>query len=349
MIKPAKLKRGDTVAIVSLSSGLAGEENIKWRTEQGIQRLEKVFGLRVKVMPHALKGIEYLYQHPEKRAEDLHQALQDEEVKGIICAIGGYESIRLLPYINFDILRKNPKVFSGYSDSTIQHLMFYRAGVSSSYGPALLTDFAENIAMDEYTVDYIRKTWFSSEVIGEITPAKQIRQYGLKWEPENQFKARDMITNGGYEVLNGSGKVQGHLIGGCLETLASLRGTSLFPTLTDFKGAIFFVETSEEYITPIDLESELRTLATIGVFEQINGVIVGKPQNNVYYEEYKGVWQTIMNEFGYHDLPILYNGSFGHNEPKCILPYGLQAEIDVNRQTFKILEAAVKNESNLIN
>lgn len=157
MIKPVKLKKGDTVALVSLSSGLAGEENLRWRTEQGIERLEKVFGLHVKVMPHALKGIEYLYQHPEKRAQDLHQALQDKEVKGIICAIGGYESIRLLPYIDFDILRKNPKVFSGYSDTTVQHLMFYQAGISSSYGPALLTDFAENVEMDDYTVDNIKR------------------------------------------------------------------------------------------------------------------------------------------------------------------------------------------------
>lgn len=196
--------------------------------------------------------------------------------------------------------------------------------------------------MDEYTVDHIKRTWFSDEEIGEIEPAEQIRQYGLKWESENQFTARDMITNGGYEVLNGSGKVQGHLIGGCLETLASLRGTSLFPALKDFKSAIFFVETSEEYITPIDLESELRTLAVIGVFEQVNGVIIGKPQNNVYYEEYKTVWQTIMNEFGYHDLPVLYNGSFGHNEPKCILPYGLQAEIDAIIENLKYCKGQLK-------
>ncbi|TDL98098.1 LD-carboxypeptidase [Macrococcus brunensis] len=342
MIKPVKLKKGDTVALVSLSSGLAGEENLRWRTEQGIERLEKVFGLHVKVMPHALKGIEYLYQHPEKRAQDLHQALQDKEVKGIICAIGGYESIRLLPYIDFDILRKNPKVFSGYSDTTVQHLMFYQAGISSSYGPALLTDFAENVEMDDYTVDNIKKTWFSSEVIGEIKPAAQMRQYGLKWEPENQFIARDRMLNSGYEILNGSGKVQGHLIGGCLESLAKLRGVSIFPTVDQFKGAIFFVETSEVYIKPHELEEELRSFAAMGIFDAVNGVIVGKPQNNVYYDEYKLSWQKIMQEYGHENLPILYNASFGHNEPKCILPYGLQAEIDTETLTFKVLESAIR-------
>ncbi|TDM02421.1 LD-carboxypeptidase [Macrococcus carouselicus] len=207
MIKPTRLKAGDTVALVSISSGLAGEPDLKWRTEQGIKRLEEVFGLKVKVMPHALKNIDYLYQYPEKRAEDLHAALLDDEVRGIICAIGGYESVRLLPYIDFDILRQHPKVFSGYSDSTVQHLMFYQSGVSTSYGPALLTDFAENIEMDDYTIEHINKTWFSDDVIGDIPPSPYLRQHGLKWEKENQFTAREKVANGNYETINGSGKV----------------------------------------------------------------------------------------------------------------------------------------------
>ena len=81
---PPKLHPGDTVAIVSLSAGTAGDAHFKWRTEQGIQRLEDNFDLRVKVMDHALSGSDYLYQHPEKRAEDLMMALKDPEVTGII-------------------------------------------------------------------------------------------------------------------------------------------------------------------------------------------------------------------------------------------------------------------------
>ena len=168
MIKPGKLQRGDTVALISLSSGLAGEEDIRWRTEQGIERLENVFGLKVKVMPHALKGLDYVYNHPEKRAEDLNDALRDDSVKAIICAIGGNETVRILPFIDTGALKNNPKIFTGYSDTTTNHLFFYKYGISTSYGPALLTDFAENIAMDDYTVDSIKKTWFSAEPIGEI-------------------------------------------------------------------------------------------------------------------------------------------------------------------------------------
>src|SRR5699024_7866322 len=138
MIKPGKLQRGDTVALISLSSGLAGEEDIRWRTEQGIELLDNVFGLKVKVMPHALKGLDYVYNHPEKRAEDLNDALRDDSVKAIICAIGGNETVRILPFIDTEALKNNPKTFTGYSDTTTNHLFFYKYGISTSYGTALL-------------------------------------------------------------------------------------------------------------------------------------------------------------------------------------------------------------------
>ncbi len=340
MIKPEKLKRGDTVAIVSLSSGIAGDQDMIWRTEQGIKRLEDVFGLKVKVMPHALKGSDYIYEHPEKRAEDLNQALKDPEVRGIICAIGGNDSIRTLPFVDNRAIQSNPKIFTGYSDSTVGHLMFYLNGVSSSYGPALLTDFAENIDMDDYTIASIEKTWFSNDIIGEIKTSDTVREVGLTWDKSNQQTARNQLDNSGYEVINGRGTVQGHLIGGCLESLSDLRGTSLFPDLHHFDGAILFLETSEEYIPTITLESYLRAFAVMGIMNRINGIIVGRPQKGVYYEEYKEVYRMIMKEYHCEDLPILYNASFGHNEPKFVMPYGVQAEINADEKTFTILESA---------
>src|SRR5699024_12347930 len=94
MIKQKKLSPGDTVAIVSLSSGLAGEDTIRWRTEQGIKRLEEVLDLKVKVMPHALKGVDYIYEHPAKRDEDLNDELRDPDIKEIHITIGGYSILR---------------------------------------------------------------------------------------------------------------------------------------------------------------------------------------------------------------------------------------------------------------
>lgn len=343
LIKPPKLNPNDTVAIVSLSSGLAGEEGILWRTQQGIDRLEKVFGLKVKVMPHALKGMDYLHQHPERRAADLNQAIADPEVKAIICAIGGNDTVRILPYIDVDKLKANPKIFSGYSDTSTNHLFFYQHGISTSYGPALLTDFAENVEMDDYTIENIRKTWFNTEAIGEIKPSEFIRQHGLQWDEDNQGKTRPQLVNQGYELLHGreAGRVTGHLIGGCLEVLTNLRSSQYFPPLEAFKGGLLFLETSEQYTSPSLLEDNLRAFVTMGIFDQINGLLIGKPQNNVYYDEYKEVWTSILQEVGRSDLAVLYNMSFGHNEPKCILPYGVKAEINTEDISFKVLESAV--------
>lgn len=341
MIKPKKLSPGDTVAIVSLSSGLAGEDTIRWRTEQGIKRLEEVFDLKVKVMPHALKGVDYIYEHPEKRAEDLNEALRDPDIKAIICTIGGNETIRIQPYVDFDALKDNPKIFTGYSDTTANHFMFYNNGISTSYGPALLTDFAENIEMDDYTIDSIRTTWFKSDTIGEVKPSETIRRFGLKWDEKNRDIERESFTNPGYESISGRGIVRGHLIGGCFELFGSMRGTGLFPDTAAFDNAILFLETSEAHITPDFFEDYLRALSMMGIFDKVNGIIVGRPQDGVHYEDYKKVWRQILKEAGREDLPVLYNMNFGHNEPKFIVPYGLQAEVDTENLTFRILENAV--------
>lgn len=193
MLKPQKLNRGDTVAIVSLSSGIAGDDSIVWRTYQGIQMLQEIFGLKVKIMPHALKGSAFTQQHPELRASDLNEAIRDREVKAIISSIGGDDAIRIWPYVDCEALQSFPKIFSGYSDSTTVHMMFYKMGITSFYGPALLTDFAENINMDSYTIKDIEKNWFNSELIGEVRPAKYIRPYGLNWNIENKATARPIV------------------------------------------------------------------------------------------------------------------------------------------------------------
>ena len=133
------------VAIVSLSSGIAGEKFIEFEVEIGLRRLKK-YGLNVRFMPHALKGIEYVEAHPEKRAEDLLQAFRDPEIDMILCAIGGDDTYRLLPYL-FDhgelAGAATEKVFLGFSDTTINHFMLHKVGLCSFYGQAFLPDICE--------------------------------------------------------------------------------------------------------------------------------------------------------------------------------------------------------------
>lgn len=181
MIKPSRLKQGDTVAIVSLSSGIGGETIFRHRHEIGKERLETEFGLNVITMPNALKGIDYLDKYPEARAADLMEAFKDSRVKAIISMIGGDDTIRLLNHIDFEIIRNNPKIFMGYSDTTSNHFMMYKAGLVSFYGPCIFAEFAENVTMYEYTKNYIQKVLFQPSPNLSIEPSPVWTSEFLDW------------------------------------------------------------------------------------------------------------------------------------------------------------------------
>ncbi|WP_270577653.1 S66 family peptidase [Caldibacillus thermoamylovorans] len=339
LIKPKKLHPGDKVATVSPSWGGAGDPEIRWRYEQGVERLKTVFDLQVVPMPNSLKGTEYLYNHPEARAEDLMAAFRDPDIKAIFTNIGGEDSIRLLPYIDFKVIHNNPKIFMGYSDTTIPHLFCLKAGVSSFYGPSILVDFAENIEMHPYTVDKIKRTLFSNKAIGEIETAAEWTSEHVEWTEANKNRKRVMQPNSGYEVLQGKGVVQGRLIGGCIEVLEFAKGTVLWPDEKYWDGCILFFETSEEKTEPTYIRYWLRNYAAQGILQKANGMIFAKPYDEKYREEYKEEILTVMREYGLTNLPILYNLNFGHTEPKCILPYGAQAEINCSKGSFSIQES----------
>lgn len=340
--KPGILYRGDKVATVSPSWGGAGDQNLRWRYEQGVKRLEDNFGLEVVPMPNSLKGSEYLYDNPQSRAEDLMAAFKDKSIKGIIANIGGEDSIRLLPYIDFNVISENPKILMGYSDVTISHLFCHKAGISSFYGPAILTDFAENVEMDSYTVDMIQRTLFNNESIGEISPAKTWTSEHLEWNEVNKNQRRIMQPNAGYELLQGSEVVEGRLIGGCIEVLEFAKGTQIWPDKKYWEDSIIYFETSEDKPEPNLLKYWLRNYAAQGILQMTNGIVFGKPKDEKYYEDYKEAILQVMKENRLEDLPILYNMNFGHTEPKFILPYGVLAEINCSNKTFIILESGVK-------
>ena len=163
MIKPKRLQKGDKVAIVSLSRGMLGEQMFIHKFELAKKRLEDEYGLDVVAMPNALKGIDYLYRHPEARAQDFMDAFRNPEIKAVFNAIGGDDTIRLLPYIDFDVLRNNPKIFTGFSDTTTNHFMMFKAGVVSYYGLSVMNNIAEYVSINEYTKDAIEKTLFKPQ------------------------------------------------------------------------------------------------------------------------------------------------------------------------------------------
>lgn len=342
LIKPKVLQPGDKVATVSLSWGGAGEPSIRWRYDLGVKRLQEVFGLEVTAMPNSLKGSDFVYENPKARAEDLMAAFRDSSIKAIISNIGGSESIRLLPYIDFNVIRDNPKIFMGYSDATITHLFCLKAGLSSFYGPAILTEFAENGEMHDHTVNSIKRTLMSSEPIGEIFPSPEWTSERVPWENGYTEEKRKMHPDRGYELLSGSGKVQGRLIGGCIEVLEFAKGTEIWPKQELWDGAILFFETSEDHPYPDYIVYWLRNYAAQGILQRAAGMIFAKPKDEKYYEEYKDAILTVLREYNLEQLPILYNLGFGHTDPMFVVPYGALAEIDCERKAFAILEGGVE-------
>lgn len=205
MVKPPKLQPGDRVATVSLSWG--GPGTFLHRYEAGKRQLQDEFGLVVVEMPHTLREATWLADHPRARADDLMRAFADPSIKAIISTIGGDDSIRILPYLDLGTIRSNPKVFLGYSDTTISHMACLKAGLVSFYGPAIMAGFAENGGLFSYMVNSVRQTLFSSAPIGEIPPNSDGWTVEiLDWaEPENQSRRRKLNPSQGWKLLLGRG------------------------------------------------------------------------------------------------------------------------------------------------
>lgn len=351
MIKPAKLNKGDTVATVSLSWGGASE--LPHRYQAGKRQFQDTFGVNVIEMHNTLKPAKWLQENPQARADDLHEALTNPNVKAIISNIGGSDSIRLLPYIDFDLIQKNPKIFLGFSDSTITHFMFYKAGVTSFYGTSLLVGFSENGGMHDYVIEDIKRTLFSSKPVGQIQPSTAWTSEWLEWEnPELATKKRMMTQSRGWRWLNGQskqqgkavGKVTGELLGGCIEVLEFMKDTALWVQPADWQGKILFIETSEDQPSPTFFRYWLRNYVASGIIGRIRGIIVGRPEDNKFWREYDEVLlDVICNEAGLSHLPIITGMDFGHSSPTFTLPLGVKAQIDCDNQTFSIIESGVSN------
>jgi len=345
MRKPKHLERGDTVAVVSLSSGSLGEPWAIHKLRIARERLEGDYGLKVVVMPNALKGRDYLYEHPEARAADLMEAFRDDQVKAVFNAIGGDDTIRLLPYLDLEVIGRHPKIFTGFSDTTANHLMLYKAGVVSYYGATIMTNFSEYGKINDYTAQMLRDTLFEPKPTLDIPSAPywyDDEDEKIRWSEENMGRFRQYHPEEvGYEVLQGSGIVEGELLGGCIDVFVMVMGTPIWPSKEEWRGKLMFLETSEEDMSPDYLTWILRNLAAQGLFDVVSGILVGKPARRSKYEPYKEVFRKVVGrEAGHPELPILYNVNFGHAEPIGVLPYGLRCRLDADRRKLTLLEPA---------
>ena len=210
------------IGIVSLSSGILGESFIQHELNLGKKRLEE-YGIEVVFLPHALKGLEFIKQHPECRAQDLLTAFQDDSIDMILCAIGGDDTYRLLPYLfEQDALKKvaKQKIFLGFSDTTINHLMLHKVGVRSFYGQAFLPDVCElSKEMLSYTKSYFEELLTTGRI-------KEIRPSDIWYQEREDFSEKGLgvsmpsFPNHGFELLSGAAQFKGQILGGCLESMS---------------------------------------------------------------------------------------------------------------------------------
>jgi muramoyltetrapeptide carboxypeptidase LdcA involved in peptidoglycan recycling len=343
LIKPPSLKPGDVVATISLSSGFAGA--VPHRYAAGKTQLEQTFGLRVVEAPNSQRDADFIYRNPQARVDDLHWALTNDDVAGIVSNIGGSESVRLLPLLDFDLISRHPKVFMGFSDTTVQLMAHLHAGVVAFHGPSLLTDLAENCGIHPYTEDAIRRVLFSAEPAGRMTPSPEWTEHYLDWgDPENQSKRRIFAPNPGWTWVQGEGPAMtGPLIGGCVEVLEFLKGTEWWPSADRWKGAVLYLETSEQVPSPSRVEYWLRNYGSQGILASVSAILLGRPYQYPLVTKLQlfDAAQKVLAEFDREDLPVVADLDFGHTSPQFVLPNGCSVRVDPSRETIELVEAAV--------
>jgi len=331
LIKPPALLPGDTIAVVSPSAGIASVT--PRRFERGLQRLTEA-GFQVKVMPHARTRHGHRAATYQEQADDINRAWADPTVKGIMATTGGYTSNGVLPYLDWQLFREQPKVLIGYSDITaVLTAVHVQTGLVTIQGPCLLPHFGEFPAMWDYTLQ-----GFLNVVGGQTPtyrPSAEWAEEFLRWDREDD-RPRQRIANPGWQVLR-PGRARGPLLGGNLAMFQALAGTRYFPSA---EGCLLFLEDDQEASLPW-WEMRLNQMRSLGLFDGIVGLIIGRPELLKQPTRSFGFADLLQEQFGADQFPVIYGVDYGHTEPMMTLPLGIMAELDTERQTLTICEPAV--------
>ena len=313
IIKPKRLKQGDTLGVIAPSSALP--PNV---IERAIKNLEGL-GFKLKLGKNCRNQRGYLAGTDAERLEDLHWAFSDPEVDAVWCIRGGYGATRLLPYINFKLIKKNPKVFIGYSDITALHIaIFQQTGLVTFHGPVGTSD------QTDYTKQHVLDV-----LMNPIYP------YKVELSAENQAQASNLFKT---EVIT-AGKCRGQLIGGNLSLLSAMDGTP--DALRDLKGKILFMEDIDE--RPYRVDRMLVQMLQSHNLKELSGIALGvfegcNPKTDENSLSLMDCFKDLLGGLG---IPVFYGLSFGHISNQFTLPIGIEAELDTEGGTLTFLEAAV--------
>lgn len=328
-----RLKKGDTIGIFSPSAGITA--NAPKRHQRSIDYLEaKGF----KILKGSLTGKSDFYRsgNIEERAEELNALIRNPEVRCIMSTIGGMNSNSLLPYIDYEAFKRDPKIIVGYSDVTAILLAIYaQTGLTSFYGPASVASFGELAPYVDMTYDY-----FSSLLIEEETYPLTLEtptiwtDERIDWE--TQERSKEQYTN---EVLCiHKGQVEGRLIGGNLNTFAGFWGSPYMPEIKE--GDILFIEDSLKDIATIERSFSL--LKVNGIFDKVAGIILGKHELFNDCNTGRKPYEVLLEVLNGQVIPMIADFDCSHTHPMYTLPLGSRIALDADKGTVTLLEDPFK-------
>ena len=312
--RPTRLRPGDTIGLVAPAS--VTYESLQLQI--ALEALEAM-GLKAKVGPHVMDRYGYLAGEDEDRASDINAAFADPEIDAVFALRGGWGASRLLPFLDFDLIAKNPKIFLGYSDITsLLNAIYAKAGVVTFHGPNVMSRWNEFTyqGMREVLFDARASTYSNPEVIDDDLVARKHR----------------------IQTIN-AGKATGHLIGGNLTLMSALVGTPYFPNAS---GAILFLEDVGEAIYRVD--RMMTQLKLSGVLGQVSGVVFGHftdvtPNPGLGNFALMDILKQHCEPLG---VPCYFGAMIGHVEQQSTVPVGAIAEMDAGAGALRLQEPAVR-------
>lgn len=304
---PKKLTSGDLIRVIAPSKSLKIASNEVLKISK--KRFEEM-NLRVSFSKNSTKCDIFSSSLVSERISDLHEAFRNKEVNGILTAFGGLNTNQLLKHIDYDLIRKNPKIFCGYSDVTVLLNAFFAKTKMISYLGPHYPSFGEKKGFD-YTLNYFKKCVMEKEEY-DILPSK-------KWSDDFWFidqNNREFIKNKGFLCLN-EGTAQGKIVGGNLSSFCLLKGTEFMPNL---KNKILFIE-DENLMSPYNFDRNLESLIQLKSFSKIKGIVIGrfKKRSKINFSILK---KMILQKEELLQVPIMYNVNFGHTTPNLTIPIG---------------------------
>jgi muramoyltetrapeptide carboxypeptidase len=320
-IIPKKLKQGDTIRIIAPSKSLS--TNTEDEITKSKTTLESL-GLKVEFSEHC-REIDILESSSiESRIADLHSAFADSNVKGIICAKGGFNANDLLEFIDWELIKNNPKIFAGYSDITVLNAAIYAKTGMVNYSSPTFSSYKHEQLL-EYSIDYMHKVFFEENSF-ELKPSEL---YSDWTNPDDAGNPKN-LENTGYWVIN-EGKAEGTIIGENLCTLNLLQGTEYFPKLSN---SILFIE--DDYESKYgNFDRDLQSLMHIPSFKNVKGLVIGRFQSASEISQ-EILSYIIKSKPKLNHMPIMANLDFGHTNPRITLPVGGTAKIDTSNQKIEI-------------